>query len=60
MKHARLTKAEMQRAIKAHIASGLPVAGTELRPDGAFVIHAELDKEAKKPLPIDAPEQWDE
>lgn len=50
----------MQRAIKAHIASGLPVAGTELRPDGAFVIHAELDKEAKKPLPIDAPEQWDE
>ena len=54
----RATKAEMQRALEAWIAKGLPVGGMEVLPDGTIRVTAPVDREGESPQDRRKPEPW--
>jgi len=57
MPRARVTKAEISRAIEAVQACGLPVGGVEIAPDGTIRVIGSVDK-TPEPVQRDQPKGW--
>ena len=57
MPRAKVTKAEISRAVEAVKACGLSVESVEIAPDGTIRVLGPMDK-APEPVQSDQPREW--